>query len=105
MTSCEHNHDSGLTCERMVNEFLHDYFEGSLPAAERAAFEAHLAECVACVKYLDSYKKTVEAARCCGGGGDEGASRRAGSAGKPPEALVSAIMDAARKAGVCGRAK
>ncbi|MFM9959193.1 MAG: anti-sigma factor family protein [Phycisphaerales bacterium] len=93
MTHCDHTNDD-LTCDRMVNEFLLDYFEGALPEPERAAFEAHLSECVSCVKYLDSYKKTVSATRGCG---------ELGPVGKPPEALVAAIMDAARKAGLCGK--
>ncbi len=104
MISCDHQHSHpDLTCERLVNEFLLDYFEGTLPEAERAAFESHLAECAGCVRYLDSYRKTVMAVRGCGEGlGEAGAGSRVGGVGQPPEALVSAIMDAARRAGVCG---
>ena len=44
---------------REFTEFLHDYLFGDLPAAERAEFEKHLAECPWCVAYLDSYRKTI----------------------------------------------
>ena len=45
---------------REFTEFLHEYLFGDLPAAERAAFEGHLAECPWCVAYLDSYRKTIQ---------------------------------------------
>jgi anti-sigma factor RsiW len=45
---------------REFTEFLHEYLFGDLPAAERAEFEKHLAECEWCVAYLDNYKKTIE---------------------------------------------
>jgi len=47
-----------MTC-REFTEFLHDYLFENLPADERALFEQHLAECPACVAYLDSYEKTI----------------------------------------------
>jgi anti-sigma factor RsiW len=37
-----------LTCREFA-EFLSDYLSRELPAAECAAFEAHLVECPACV--------------------------------------------------------
>ncbi len=45
---------------REFTEFLHEYLFGNLPAAERAEFEKHLAECPWCVAYLDSYRKTIQ---------------------------------------------
>jgi anti-sigma factor RsiW len=36
------------------------YLAGELAAAERAEFEAHLAECPACIAYLDTYQKTIQ---------------------------------------------
>jgi anti-sigma factor RsiW len=45
---------------REFTEFLHEYLFDNLPAAERAEFEKHLAECPWCVAYLDSYQKTIQ---------------------------------------------
>jgi anti-sigma factor RsiW len=48
-----------MTC-RELTEFLDAYLAGELSPAEAAEFERHLAVCDACVRYLDSYEKTVE---------------------------------------------
>jgi anti-sigma factor RsiW len=48
-----------VTCRDFV-AFLVEYFSGELALAERAEFEAHLAECPACVAYLDTYQKTIQ---------------------------------------------
>jgi anti-sigma factor RsiW len=48
-----------MTCREFI-EFLIDYFEGALSAAERARFEEHLAECPACLAYLDNYRTAVQ---------------------------------------------
>jgi anti-sigma factor RsiW len=48
-----------MTC-RDFSEFLWQYLSGELSAAERAEFEEHLAECDDCVRYLQSYKETIE---------------------------------------------
>ncbi len=48
-----------MTC-RDFAEFLSEYLSGALALAERAEFEAHLAECPTCVTYLDTYQKTIE---------------------------------------------
>src|ERR1700739_1695448 len=48
-----------VTCRDFV-EFLSEYLSGGLIAAERAEFEAHLAECPECVAYLDTYRKTTQ---------------------------------------------
>ena len=47
-----------MTCRDFV-EFLIEYLSGDLADVERAAFEAHLAECLACVAYLQTYEKTI----------------------------------------------
>lgn len=47
-----------MTC-REVADFLMEYEEGALPAAQRAAFEAHLHICRSCVNYLGSYRTTL----------------------------------------------
>ena len=48
-----------MTC-RDFAEFLSQYVSGELAMAERAEFEAHLAECPTCVAYLDTYQKTIQ---------------------------------------------
>jgi anti-sigma factor RsiW len=40
-----------MTCQELV-ELVTDYFEGALPDAERARFDAHVAECPGCELYL-----------------------------------------------------
>ncbi len=47
-----------MTC-REVTDYLMAYLEGELPAAERRAFEAHLAGCEPCSLYLASYRAAV----------------------------------------------
>jgi anti-sigma factor RsiW len=49
-----------LTCQELV-ELVTDYLEERLPAAERARFEAHLADCSACRTYLEQMRQTVQA--------------------------------------------
>jgi anti-sigma factor RsiW len=36
-----------------------DYLEGTLPAAERARMDAHLAECDGCSGYLEDMRRLV----------------------------------------------
>jgi anti-sigma factor RsiW len=50
------------TCAGIV-ELVTDYLEGVLGDAERARFEAHLAECEGCDIYLEQMRSTIEAAR------------------------------------------
>lgn len=47
-----------LTCQELV-ELVTEYFEGTLPSADRARFEAHLAECHSCATYLEQMKQTI----------------------------------------------
>jgi anti-sigma factor RsiW len=47
-----------MTCRELVG-FIDAYISNELPPGERVCFEQHLAECDACVDYLDSYKSTV----------------------------------------------
>jgi anti-sigma factor RsiW len=78
-----------MTCREVV-EFLADYLSGGLPAAQRATFEEHIAECKACVAYLRSYERSVKLTR--------GAFKGPECEPPPeiPEELVDAIL-AARK--------
>ncbi len=48
---------------RDFTEFLNLYFDGELPAAERAVFDEHLAECPDCTAYLQNYAMTVRLGR------------------------------------------
>jgi len=49
-----------ITCKEVV-EAITDYLEGTLPAADRGRFEAHLEVCPYCVAYLDQMRLTIEA--------------------------------------------
>ena len=51
-------HSEEITCKRLVMEALYDFEEGTMPEAERAEFERHLALCPPCVGFLDSYRAT-----------------------------------------------
>ena len=50
----------GLTCRELV-ELVTDYLEGTLPAADRARFEQHLALCPNCPAYLEQMRQTIRA--------------------------------------------
>ena len=47
-----------LTCREMV-EIVTDYLEGTMPARERAIFEAHLSVCPGCTAYLEQMRQTI----------------------------------------------
>jgi len=49
---------AGLTCRELV-ELVTDYLEDALPPAERARFEAHVAECGGCAGYVAQMRTTV----------------------------------------------
>ena len=61
--------DSGaatdLSCRELV-ELVTDYLERTLPAHERARFDAHLEECEACRAYVDQVRTTVRLTREAG---------------------------------------
>jgi anti-sigma factor RsiW len=79
-----------VTCRDFV-EFLSEYLSGELAAAERAEFEAHVADCPACVAYLDSYRKTIELLKtACAHPEDQ-------IPDEVPEELVRAILAARTK--------
>ena len=80
---------TALTCGELI-AFLSAYVDGQLSAEQTETFEAHLAQCPACVDYLQTYKDTVTLAK--------GAFRSDDpiEAGVPDE-LVQAILAARRK--------
>jgi anti-sigma factor RsiW len=47
-----------LTCQELV-ELVTDYLEGTLPPVERARFEAHIAGCTGCRRYLAQMRQTI----------------------------------------------
>ncbi len=49
-----------MKCQEFV-ELVTDYMEGSLPAASRVDFEAHILECDGCEAYLDQMRQTMQA--------------------------------------------
>lgn len=49
-----------LTCQELV-ELVTAYREGALPPHDRARFEAHLADCPPCERYVDQVDMTVRA--------------------------------------------
>jgi anti-sigma factor RsiW len=49
-----------MSCRELV-DVITDYLEGTMDAADRARFEAHLQECPYCVNYLDQMRETIGA--------------------------------------------
>ncbi len=47
-----------LVCIEFV-EVVTEYLEGTMPADEHARFEAHLAACGGCTRYLDQIRTTI----------------------------------------------
>ncbi|MBL8728924.1 MAG: zf-HC2 domain-containing protein [Planctomycetes bacterium] len=78
-----------MTCREFA-EFLDAFLAGTLLAEEMAAFHRHLAVCVHCVTYLDTYRRTVDACRRLGATGED-------VPAEVPEELVQAILASRRK--------
>lgn len=53
---------TALTCRDFI-DLLSAHVAAELPAERLATFEAHLAQCPACVDYLQTYKDTVTLAK------------------------------------------
>jgi anti-sigma factor RsiW len=47
-----------LSCQELV-ELVTDYLDGALPPAERARFDAHIADCDGCRAYLEQIRATI----------------------------------------------
>ena len=52
------NHLPELACRELV-ELVTDYLEDRLSPADRARFEAHLADCPYCKTYLEQMRQTI----------------------------------------------
>ena len=48
-----------MTCQELI-DFVADYLEATLPAAQRDEFERHMQDCPYCVDYLKSYRATIK---------------------------------------------
>jgi anti-sigma factor RsiW len=75
-----------VTC-REIADFLLSYVEGTLDPDVREHFDAHLAVCPDCVRYLAEYTDTISSTRTAFDD-DEAAPL--------PESLVRAILDSRR---------
>ncbi len=47
-----------MTCQEFI-EFMMDYSDGTLPAAQQTEFDAHLSQCPGCRDYLLTYQEAV----------------------------------------------
>jgi anti-sigma factor RsiW len=47
-----------LTCQELA-EIITEYLDGALSRSDRARFEAHLAECENCTRYVEQLRVTV----------------------------------------------
>jgi len=45
---------------REFGGFMLDYLEGNLPSDTLTVFEDHLAHCPNCIKFLSSYRQTIQ---------------------------------------------
>jgi anti-sigma factor RsiW len=79
-----------MNCREFI-EFLWQYLSAELPAEERARFEAHLARCAPCVRYLQSYQETCRIGKLAFSPSD------ALVPDEVPEELVQAILAAREK--------
>jgi anti-sigma factor RsiW len=79
---------AGPTCRELV-AFLDDYLAGTLDEATRSSFEAHLETCPSCVRYVATYRQSLEVAR---------RSSALEIAGEVPDELVSAVLRLRRRA-------
>ncbi len=50
---------NSLSCQELV-ERVTAYFDDAVPASERQAIDAHLAECEDCVRHVDQMRRTIE---------------------------------------------
>jgi len=75
-----------MTCREVI-DFLGAYLDDELPPAVRARFDEHVAQCDACVDYIETYRQTQALAR-------RAAQDEARDDELAPEPLVQAILAA-----------
>jgi len=80
-----------MTCREFI-DFLDDYVDGALPAGQRHFFDEHLAGCLDCQTYLESYKRTVRLGKLALSDDDHGPVPK-----DVPESLVQVILSARRR--------
>ena len=71
-----------------------DYLEDKLPQGQRRKFDSHLRTCPDCLRYLESYKRTIDLSQMACRDDSAKISRDI------PEELVKAILKAREKQGV-----
>ena len=54
--------DRDLSCQELV-ELVTDYLDGGLPDAEHLRFEAHMAACEGCDRYVEQMRTTIALTR------------------------------------------
>ena len=77
-----------MTCQQIC-QFLSDYLAGELEPATRAAFEAHVAACPDCRKYVDGFARTIRFAKAALVAPED-------EVAQMPEDLVQAVLRASR---------
>jgi len=76
-----------MTCE-VLEDFVVDYVDGSLPSRQRRKFNLHLGACGSCRRFIENYRKTIALNKAVLNDLPEP------DAGEMPEALVQAILAA-----------
>lgn len=76
-----------INCREFEN-FVIDYFEGSLPEQQVRVFEFHLKICRECRDYLEAYQRTIDVSKRVFANADDPVPDDV------PEDLVRAILDA-----------
>ena len=76
-----------INCREFEN-FMIDYFEGSLPKQQVRVFEFHLRICRECRDYLGAYQRTIEVSKRVFANADDPVPDDV------PEDLIKAILDA-----------
>jgi anti-sigma factor RsiW len=49
-----------MACNELV-ELITDYLDDALPERDAARFEEHLADCPACVEFVEQFRRTISA--------------------------------------------
>lgn len=79
-----------ITCRELIG-FLDEYVDGSMPSAQRAEVDRHLAVCPPCVAYLETYRQTIALGKAALRSTDEPAPDRV------PQGLLDAVRAARNK--------